>query len=67
MIYTLIRLTADLNQKNFMVFKYFLIGILECTKNMQNYLYFLPKCKELIAFLRTVLDRDQFDFEGEKF
>ena len=34
LIYTLIKLTAQLEEENFMIFKYFLAGILECTKNM---------------------------------
>lgn len=56
MIYTLIRLTAQLDEQNFMMFKYFLTGILECTKNMQQYLIYFT-VPELRNFLRQVLEK----------
>ena len=68
MVYTLVNLTAALNEKNFMMYKYFLTGILECTRNMQGYLNYLTNIKELINFLRDVLKKDDFKFENnEKF
>jgi hypothetical protein len=48
-----------------MIFKYFLAGILECTKNMQGHLQYF-QAPEFSKFLRQVLET-KYSFMNEKF
>jgi hypothetical protein len=65
LVYTLNKLTTKLDQQNFMILKYFLAAILECTKNLQQNLQHLAS-PELLAFLRHVL-QDHFEFQNKRF
>lgn len=62
LIYTLVRLTHQLDERNFIMYKYFLISILECTRNLQSHLKYLIKIKKIFEFLRKVLSQRQEDF-----
>ena len=62
LIYTMVRLTSQLEQSNFMMYKYFLLAILETTKNLKYHLKYLIKIKKILEFLRQVLQQKKSDF-----
>jgi hypothetical protein len=58
LIFTLLRLTSQLDDKNFTMFKYFLLAILDTTRNLKSRLKYLIKLNELLAYLQRVLSED---------
>lgn len=50
------------------MYKYFLVAILDCTRNLKNHLKYLIKIKKIFEFLRKVLSqkKEQFSFEVQE-
>lgn len=61
----MVRLTQQLDETNFMMYKYFLLAILDCTRNLKNHLKYLIKIKKILEFLRKVLQQKKSEFEFE--
>ena len=55
LIYTMVRLTVQLDQSNFIMYKYFLLAILDCTRNLRHHLKYLIQINKILDFLRQVL------------
>ena len=55
LIYSVVRLTVQLDETNFVMYKYFLLALLDCTRNLRNHLKYLIKIKKILDFLRKVL------------
>ena len=66
LIFTLVRLTVQIDTKNFAMFKYFLLAILDCTKNLKHHLKYIIKIKKILNFLKEVLETE-YVFEVEEF
>lgn len=58
LLFSLIKIIGLLDVNNFSMFKYFLIAILDCSKNLKNHLIYLIKIDYLIEFLKRVLTED---------
>ena len=63
LIYTVLRLIVQLDETNFMLFKYFLLALLDCTRNLKQHLKYLIKIKKILDFLRGVLQQDHTEFK----
>ena len=63
LIYTMVRLTQQLDEENFIMYKYFLLAILDCTRNLKNHLKYLIKIQGILEFLRKVLSQQKTDFK----
>jgi hypothetical protein len=48
----MVRLTVQLDETNFSLYKYFLLAILDCTRNLKHHLKYLIKIKKILDFLR---------------
>lgn len=59
LIFTLVRLTAQLPMDNFAMFKYFLIAVLDCTKNLKDHLKYIIKISKIMEFLKSVLEENE--------
>ena len=66
LLFSLIKIIGLLDMNDFSMFKYFLIAILDCSKNLKNHLIYLIKIENLIEFLKRVLTRD-FQFKMKEF
>lgn len=66
LLFSLIKIIGLLDTSNFSMFKYFLIAILDCSKNLKNHLIYLIKIENLIEFLKRVLTQD-FAFKMKEF
>jgi hypothetical protein len=66
LLFSLIKIIGLLDTNNFSMFKYFLIAILDCSKNLKNHLIYLIKIENLIEFLKRVLTVD-FTFNMKEF
>ena len=69
LIYSVVRLTVQLDETNFVMYKYFLLALLDCTRNLRNHLKYLIKIKKILDFLRKVLLQkvNEFQFEVREF
>ena len=45
------------------MYKYFLLAILDCTRNLKNHLKYLIKIQGILEFLRKVLSQQKTDFK----
>ena len=43
-------------------YKYFLLAILDCTRNLKSHLKYLIKVKKILDFLQDVLAKEADDF-----
>lgn len=62
LIYTMVRLTVQLDTNNFSLYKYFLLAILETTRNLKTHLKYLIRMKKILDFLVVVLKQQKEDF-----
>ena len=69
LIYTKNRLTVQLDETNFSLYKYFLLAIFDCTRNLKHHLKHLVQLKKIMDFLRKVLHKKttEFNFKVEAF
>ena len=63
LIYTMVRLVVQLDKENFSMYKYFLLAILDCTRNLKSHLKYLIKVKKILDFLQDVLAKEADDFQ----
>ena len=65
----MVRLTVQLDETNFSLYKYFLLAILDCTRNLKHHLKYLIKIKKILDFLRQVLHKKtaEFNFKVDAF
>lgn len=65
LIYTMVRLTVQLDTNNFSLYKYFLLAILETTRNLKTHLKYLIRIRQILDFLVGVLkkQKDEFTFQ----
>ena len=61
----MVRLTVQLDTNNFSLYKYFLLAILETTRNLKTHLKYLIRIRQILDFLVGVLkkQKDEFTFQ----